>query len=304
MMTVLPLLCSLSLMVTAPTRQDVITFRVDVRTVYIDVFVTRNGKQVTGLGAEDFEVYDNGVKQTVQLADTEGLALSVLLLLDTSGSITGSGWNQLGEAAVAFTRELGGEDETALLTFSRRASLRMGFGEEGGDALYAAVADRGERGPTALNEALFFGLNVLESREGRPLALILTDGIDNASWLSAESVLQMARSSEAVVYALFVTPLGRGTIRSPLSAPSSKPEGTEQFLSDLTRATGGRLIRLDSTKNLGEDYLEILAEMKTRYLLAFEPQGVSDSGWHRLEVRLPGKRGTQLRARSGYQAKP
>ncbi len=303
MMMILPLLCSLSLMVTAPTRQDVFTFRVDVRTVYIDVFVTRNGKQVTGLAAEDFEVYDNGVKQTVQLADTEGLALSVLLLLDTSGSITGSRWNQLREAAVAFARELGGEDETALLTFSRRARLRMGFAE-GRDALYAALADRGERGPTALNEALFFGLNVLESREGRPLALILTDGVDNASWLSEESILQMARFSEDVVYALFVTALGRVTIRAPLSAASSKPEGAEQFLSDLTRATGGRLIRLDSTRNLGEDYLEILAEMKTRYLLTFGPQGVSDSGWHRLEVRLPGKRGTRLRARSGYQAQP
>ncbi len=281
--------------------QETPTFRVDVRTVYIDVFVSQDDKQVAGLTAGDFEVYDNGIEQTVQLVDAGGLPLSVMLVLDTSGSVPSLRWGQLREAALAFSRELGSEDEIALMTFSRRAELRTDF-VEGQDALRVALSERGVMGQTALNEALFFGLNLLETREGRPLALILTDGIDNASWLSKDKVLGMARSSGVVVYAVRPPPPGGFSLRGPFIR--SVPDEAERFLTDLTGATGGRLIRLDLKTNVVEVYSEILAEIKTRYLLVFTPEGVSESGWHRLEVRLPKRRGTTIRARSGYEARP
>lgn len=281
--------------------QDAITFRVDVRTVYVDVFVSKDGKQVTGLTVEDFEVYDNGIEQTVELVDAGGLPLSVMLLLDTSGSLPSLSWSQLREAALAFSRELGSEDEIALMTFSRRAELRMDFGK-GQDALRVALSERGVTGQTALNEALFLGLNFLETREGRPLALILTDGIDNASWLSRDKVLGLARSSGVIVYAVRPPLRGGSWLRGPFVR--SVPDEAERFLTDLTGDTGGHLIRLDWNTNVVEVYSEILTEIKTRYLLVFTPEGVPESGWHRLEVRLPKGRGMTIRARSGYEDRP
>ena len=280
--------------------QDTITFRVDVRTVYVDVFVSKDGTHVAGLTAEDFEVYDNGIEQKVELVDA-GLPLSVMLLLDTSGSVPSVSWSQLREAELAFHRELGSEDETALMTFSRRAELRMDFAE-GQDALRVALSERGVAGSTALNEALFLGLNLLETREGRPLALILTDGLDSASWLSRDKILGLARSSGVVVYAVWSPPLGGVWLPGPFLR--SIPDEGERFLTDLTGATGGRLIRLDSKTNVVEVYLEILAEIKARYLLVFTPEGVPEPGWHRLEVRLPNRRGMTIRARSGYEDRP
>jgi VWFA-related protein len=293
-----------ALALSASRGQDTPTFRVDVRTVYVDVFVSRGGKQVPGLTAEDFEVYDNGVEQQIELVPG-GLPLSVLLLLDTSGSVPTISWSQLRDAALAFGEELGREGEIALMTFQRRAELRMDFIEagEGRDALRAALAERGATGQTALNEALFLGLNFLEGRQGRPLALILTDGFDNASWISQDKVLRVARSSGAVVYAVRPPPLGGALLRGPF-VQSEQDDEAERFLSTLSDATVGRLIQLEAQTNVLKVYSEILTEMKTRYLLVFTPEGVDAPGWHRLDVRLPNRRGLTIRARAGYEYRP
>jgi len=298
---------SFALLTIIPPRsvaQDTPTFRVDVRTVYIDVFVSRDGKQVPGLTTEDFEVYDNGVAQEVELV-SGGLPLSAMLLLDTSGSVPTISWSQLRSAALVFSQELGNEDEIALMTFQRRAELRRDFVEaaEGQDALRVALSDRGPMGQTALHEALFFGLSLLGTREGRPLALVMTDGHDNASWPSREQVLGLARSSGAVLYAVRPPPLGGNWLQGR-AVRSERDREADRFLTDLAGATGGRLIQLEAGTNVAEVYSEILAEMKTRYLLVFSPEGVAEPGWHRLEVRVPNKRGITIRARAGYEYRP
>jgi hypothetical protein len=73
------------------------------------------------------------------------------------------------------------------------------------------------------------------------------------------------------------------------------------FLKDLGELTGGALLEIESTRDLSQAFLRILDEFRQRYLLSFSPRGVSPTGWHRLEVRVKGRRVT-VNARAGYQA--
>ena len=113
---------------------------------------------------------------------------------------------------------------------------------------------------------------------------MFSDGVDTASWLTADAVLNAARRSDAVVYAV--------------SAQSRlKPE----FLRDVTSLTGGRLFEVEKTAALGEIFVRMLEEFRRRYLVSYTPRGVEKSGWHRLEVRVKERR-SHVKARPGYLA--
>jgi hypothetical protein len=76
-----------------------------------------------------------------------------------------------------------------------------------------------------------------------------------------------------------------------------------EFLRDLTSFSGGRLFEMDKTANLSATFVSILEEFRHRYLVSYTPRGVSKEGWHRLEVRVKGRRAT-IKARPGYLAGP
>src|SRR5215208_2079272 len=95
--------------------------------VRVDVLVSEGGKVVTGLGAGDFEVRDNGVPQTVDLVSFQQIPLNVFLALDTSASVSGERLTHLQTAGHALLDRLGKEDRSALLTFSHAILLREGL---------------------------------------------------------------------------------------------------------------------------------------------------------------------------------
>jgi VWFA-related protein len=127
-------------------------------------------------------------------------------------------------------------------------------------------------------------MQLAEADGGRNLLIVFSDGLDTASWLDPERVIAWAKRSEVVVY----------------SATSRQAEDS-QFLEDLAETTGGGLVKIASTKDLSAAFLRILDEFRNRYLISYSPAGVSKTGWHRLQVRLKGRRGT-VKARAGYQA--
>ena len=125
-----------------------------------------------------------------------------------------------------------------------------------------------------------------ESDVGRALLIIFSDGVDTASWLSADAVLDIAKRSDVVAYAV--------AVRS-----AEKPD----FLRDLTALTGGRLFEVEKATNLSTIFLTMLEEFRQRYLVSYTPRGVTKDGWHRLEVRVK-HRGAIVKARPGYLAGP
>ncbi len=118
-------LLSLSMFLPHPVfGQELYRFELEVRNVYVDIFVTRDGKPFTTLESEDFVVFDNGVAQEHELVDIEAVPMSTLLVLDVSGSVRGPKLKHLRGAAHAFVEGLKKEDEAGLLMFTHRMDLR------------------------------------------------------------------------------------------------------------------------------------------------------------------------------------
>ena len=96
-----------------------------------------------------------------------------------------------------------------------------------------------------------------------------TDGYDTSSWLQPEEVLESAKRSNAVIYAVTAAEARR---RSPLQ--------------DLTDATGGHMLPVASSGDLRGTFQKILQDFRSRYILSYSPQGVRPDGFHRLDVRV------------------
>ena len=266
-------------------------YRVDVEAVRVDVFVSRKGKALLGLTKDDFELFDNGVRQEIEFVRREREPVSVALVLDVSDSVVGTPLNQLKAAADAFLRGLGPSDRATLVTFSHYIQQLSPMTSDF-PSLHEAIDRVQARGRTSWHDALFAGLELLEGSSRRPLLLLFTDGEDTYSWLRGEQLPPLVRQSSAVVYALTKKPpSGRGRVR-----------GTK-LLEDVTRAGGGRLIEAESTEEVEAGFQQVLTEMRNRYLLAYHPQEVPRDGWHTIEVKLRHRKG-DVRARRGYFYRP
>lgn len=290
----------------APAQQAP-TFTASVEAVYVDAFVTRDGRPVEGLTAADFDVRDNGVEQGVSLVSVEEVPILAVMVFDASASVAGARLDDLRAAGRALLAGLRPRDQAALVTFSHELDVAV---PRGGDhaAVRRALDDLVPAGHTALWDALYAGLK-LPADQGRPMVVLFTDGEDDLSWLSAEQVLDVARESEAVVHVVAVVPpaaeVVTPSVRSGFRTEIRDRETPQvRALRRVAEATGGRLWPAGASAQLERTFLQVLAEMQSRYLLSYAPVGVAREGWHRLSVKLRGRKGT-VRARSGYfVAKP
>lgn len=278
-------------------EQEPYRFEVEVRTVYVDVFVSREGKPVTGLTAADFEVLDNGVRQEIDLLDTEDVPLSAMLVLDTSQTVAGEKLEHLRVAAHAFIDGLDDKDETGLVSFTHELLLHEEIGSDFA-SVHRALEQPMQEGGTGFNDAVYTGLILAEARGGRPLVLVFTDGLDNASWVTHTELNHVVQESETVVFLVGVRSSAGGTANSRWNS-EARARG---FLHGLARTTGGKVWYADSSANLKEAFLNVLAEVKSRYLLSFQPRGVEEVGWHALNVRLKTRKADEIRFRPGYQS--
>ncbi len=257
------------------------TFKARVEAVRVDVLVTENGHPVSGLQPSDFEIFDNGVQQRIELESFEQLPLNVILALDTSQSVAGNRLRDLVEASRALIDGLKTDDRAALLTFNHDIRLRAPLGADFGRVRNEIARVTGA-GATALFDATYTSLALGTADTGRSLVVLFSDGQDTGSWLKPASVLHAARRSEVVFY----------TVRA-----GDDPGG---FLESIASATGGRVLIAGGDEDLKRLFVEILDEFKQRYLLSYYPQGVGGAGWHRLDVRVKARKVTVL-ARPGYE---
>ena len=257
------------------------SFSAKVEAIRVDVLVTENNQPVLGLGPSDFEVFDNGVPQKVDLVSFEQIPLNIVLALDMSGSVDGERLDNLRGAGVSLVRALKEEDHVGLVTFSHLVTLGSGLTDDFSAVRRALERINGEGG-TALIDGAYAAMSLGESDPGRPLLIVFSDGVDTSSWLPADSVLDIAKRSDVVVYAV-------------ATESRTKPE----FLRDLTSLTGGRLYEVEKTANLGAIFFKVLQEFRQRYLVSYTATGVEQRGWHRLEVRIKSRR-ANVQARPGY----
>jgi Ca-activated chloride channel homolog len=284
------------------------SFRSGTIGVRVDVLVTRGQELVRGLDAGDFELRDEGVPQKVSEIEVEQIPLNLILAVDTSGSVAGERMHALIQAGDALLERLKNEDRVALLAFSTRVRLLAPL-TPSRQQIRGAFATLGAQGATSLRDAAFAALALRESDPGRTLVLVFSDGEDTASWLRAPAVIEAAKRTDAVVYAIAIAE--QQSVYTTSRSSSGRAGGSQikvipveeagKFLERLTGETGGRVLFANSNKDLRAIFTQTLAEFRDRYVLSYTPTGVSPTGWHRLEVKLKAKSG-KVTARRGYFA--
>ena len=281
------------------------TFRSGVDAVAVDVLVTRGRDSVSGLTAADFTVLDNGVRQDVAAILVEEVPITLLLVLDTSGSVRGTPLRQLRAAAEAAGESLRPDDRVGLVTFSDK--LRLAVEPPSPPAGLPDALDRVRAGgATALYDGTFAALALRDRTVGRTVVLVFSDGYDTASWLDPLDVLDAARRSDVVVYGVRHDHLAReGWQERQGRGLASRWFATEpqlfrqEYLAQLAADTGGSEYVAADLDRLREVFSRVVNEFRSRYLLTYTPQGVDAGGWHELEVRVRG-RGRRVQARRGY----
>jgi Ca-activated chloride channel family protein len=258
-------------------------FRAEVGMVRVEVSVTRDGVPLRALGASDFELRDNGRPQELQLVLEEKAPVDAVLVLDMSRSVSGPRLDALKDAGRVFLDGLREGEQAALVAFREEVLLLEPFTPD--RARVRRALDRADpRGSTALCDAVYSALRLREPGPRRTAVVVFSDGMDSMSWLAPAEVVEAASRSQAVVYGV---------------ATRGHDERKEPFMKELVRATGGRLFEAESERHLRERFVDVLADIRARYVLSFTPEGADTAGWHALDVRLRRVRGDVL-ARPGY----
>ena len=279
-------------------------FRSGVEVVTVDALVTRRGRAVSNLAANDFELRDNGIVQEIDSVTIDDAPVSMLLALDTSNSVQGPTLDHLKRAALDAVDSLTKDDRAAIMTFSDAVTLRADWAAAS-TATRTAIAGAAAGGSTSLYDAAYAALTLRDSLPGRrSFVLLFSDGGDNSSWLPARALLERARRSDAIVYVVTRRPPRpdvRLEYRSGIELwpgdgafPSGRP--TMETLADVT---GGQLFVADRADQLRTAFSAAVTQFRSRYLLRYRPHGVDAAGWHTIDLKL--KKGEAIiTARRGY----
>jgi Ca-activated chloride channel family protein len=279
------------------------TFKSGVALVTVSVAVrTQNGRVVRDLERSDFTVIDAG--QPTQIKDfyVGDSPISLAILLDISGSMAvGGNMDRAREAVAVATMNLQAEsDEAALFTFDSQLQQVVEFTKD--LARIRRVSLKGTPwGKTSLYDAVANTATTVSERANRHRALlVITDGVDTGSRLSAAEVSAIANSIDVPVYLLtVVTPLDHpGTEFEVISDGRSAQTAT---LEDLARWTGGDMRIASTPAHTSDAIQDLFTELRYQYLISFEPG--ERTGWHPLEIRTR-KRGLVVHARGGYMSGP
>jgi VWFA-related protein len=284
---------------TAATQSQ--PFRTSVAAVRVDALVTSGNRPVPQLTAANFELRDNGVVQKITDIHHETLPLNIVCVLDLSGSVAGAPLVQLKQGLTAVIETLAPGDRAALLTFANRLQLHTPLTADRA-RLRSAVDEVKVGGSTSVFDAVFAGLALREADEGRTLLLLFTDGRDTSSWLSARKLIEAARRTDVVIYPVTLRSIRTALVLETSRAVQAKqppPDAAVRVLEDLADETGGRIVYATGESALRTTFLAVMEEFRQRYVLSYEPSGVSGTGWHQIEVRLRGRSG-EVRARRGY----
>jgi Ca-activated chloride channel family protein len=269
------------------------TFRAGVDVVKVDVSIARGVEHVSGLTAQNFEVFDNGVKQKITSVAIAQVPLEVYLVLDLSGSVQGEALAQLKRAANALVDGLVPADRVALLTFSKTVTVAQEL-TSNFQAFKAALAEAKPSGNTALFDAVLKAISMREPKDNRAIVVVFTDEGDNASTATTKQVVDAAERSDVTGYGV----LAPTAQMSGSGIGARAPQFQIGFLRSLADATGGRVFRASARLPLEDLFELVLDDARTRYVLTYSPDKTTP-GWHKLNVKLVGAKGDVV-ARRGY----
>jgi VWFA-related protein len=283
-------------------------FRTGVDLVNLGVTVTdKRGNFITDLAADDFDIVEDGKKQTLRLfargdntlgklgsgeqADDETKQeLHVGLLFDTSGSMSED--LQLSRsAAIKFLNMLPDANDMTLVDFDTEVRVAK-YPQSDFARLVERIRRRKPDGWTALYDALGVYLDGAHDDKGRKILVLYTDGGDTRSTVSFSDVMTYVRAADVTVYAI-------GLLEHQ---PSSVKAEQRMRLSQISEATGGQAFFPFSMKEVDSAYEKILAQIRAQYSLGYASSNTkADGQWRKVEIKVK-RTDLRIQSRKGYFA--
>ncbi len=323
----LPAVLAVALGATLAAQQPP-TFRVGTRTVPVYATVTADdGRLVADLGRDDFEIYDNGQRQEITVFESGVQPITVVMMLDRSGSMTGN-FELVQRAAEEFVVRLLPGDRARIGSFADRIQVDPREFTSDREVLLGILRhELQEPGPTPLWNAISVGMTALLHQEARRVVLVFTDGVDAPGTQSNMNVtekdaIRRAQREDVMVYAIglagWALPHGRAgggggpgrggwgmppggvPSRSGRSGGSGGLQEPDAGLVKIAADSGGGYFELESTAELGSTFARVADELHRQYALGFSPQKL-DGKTHKLDVRVR-RPGMTVRARKSYYA--
>lgn len=283
---------------TTSARQATPTFPSTVEEVYLTVIVQdAAGRLRSDLKAEDFQIYENGRLQKVQLfaravepGQDHVMALDLGLLMDTSTSMIKE-LKLSQQAAVHFLESIPRARDLVTIFFDDDIRLSR-YTSENQQGLFERILDAKGGGNTALYDAISVYLSRVQDAEGRKVLVLFTDGEDSRSAIGFGDVLELVRDSGVVIYPI--------AFSGGFSTGSTRGVRSRAVLAQLAETTGGEVFMPRSFRDLSGIYGKILDQLRAQYVLGFisdDPK--RDGRFRKLKVDVAGK-GLRVRHRAGY----
>ena len=254
----------------------------------VEVYATvtnAQGEPVTDLGRDAFHLLEDGAPQTIAAFTAGDVPLSIAIALDRSFSMAGERLRTAKRAAAAFIAALRPDDEVTIVAIGSEVETIAQPGPA-----RAAAATRWETiepwGATLLYDATREAIDRVEGRRGRRALLVISDGADRGSEISATALIDYARRHDVLVYPIAIT-----KVRPPV-------------LAELAGVTGGRSIVVADPARLEPALSGLARELRSQYLIGYaQARPLLDAPeWHSIDVRVD-RPGVRVRARDGYYAR-
>lgn len=266
---------------------------------------------ITDLAQNDFKVIEDGTPQNIQFFLREAnLPLRIGLLLDTSNSIRPRlEFEQ--DAAIDFLNSVirHNKDQAFLMTFDNEPEIIQDYTGDLGP-LMSAIRKQHAGGGTALNDAIYMASEKLlnppppkgPDLEIRRVLVVISDGNDNLSDHALSEAINAAMRAEVSVYAI-----STNTDWLSLDTDNAKPqkyhldEG-DKVLQSFADETGGRVFFPYKVEDLGQSFVDIGAELRSQYFIAYAPTNPLSNGKYRKIDVETARKGLIVRTRKGYYA--
>ncbi len=275
-----------------PVRTDLVTLTLTVTDLY--------GRYVSGLSKSAFTITDNNQQQEITFFSDSDAPVSIGILFDVSGSMSGDKIRRARNALKKFVASSHPSDEYFLIAFNSRAQLLLDRSRDG-DALLEKLTLVQPRHNTALYDAVYLGVErVTRGSHQKRALLIISDGQDNSSRYNFGEVRRLMKESDVVTYAVGI--IDAGDVGSTIGMQG------QSFLDELTSVSGGKSFYPSSALEMDEIFERIALELRNQYSVGYTPTDFQPDGkWRRVRVRVKSPRGLtrlSVRSREGYYATP
>ena len=253
----------------------------------------QDGRLVTGLSREAFEIYEDGVRQEITQFTNERVPVSLVVLLDMSDSMYGRRLDDARTAVSTFLTDLlDPGDEFLVVAFNHQPYFLSWWTRER-NRLTAMLEPIRPTGGTAVYDAVMAAIPQFTVRGNQRAALVLiSDGADTASDASLRDVRRGLFRTDAFAYAIAIDSPDRQAINTRVNPVA---------LQEITDTSGGRTEVVHGTEDMLPAISRIAQELNSQYLLGYTSARGPDGAFHSIRVRVPGK-DYRVRARNGYVA--